>query len=329
MRSEIVRELESEYLRRREENDRIADRRQAEAEGKIPGLREAMEERQALIFNGLRGILSQQSQEGLPGKMAEANRRIEAMLTGAGYPRNWLDPVYTCPKCRDTGYVGTEERVMCSCMRQELNCRIDRAIGLGEEGEQSFETWDENVIPDAPVGEWKISQRTLSRKLRDECRGWSQAWPDTPVRIVVLTGPSGLGKTFLMHSMAKALMRRDRDVLLLSAYAALEQARSAYFGRSAEAEDTLMSAEVLMLDDFGSEPMMNGVTVEQFYNLFAERARRGLATVVSTNLSPAELQKRYTERIASRLLDSRHSLVLEFRGQDIRRPTGLKTGGQP
>jgi hypothetical protein len=43
-----------------------------------------------------------------------------------------------------------------------------------------------------------------------------------------------------------------------------------------------------------------------------------LPTVISTNLSLDNLTARYTRRIASRLLDKRNSLVLQFMGQDIR-----------
>ena len=28
------------------------------------------------------------------------------LLTSAGYPENYLEPVYECPDCKDTGYIG-------------------------------------------------------------------------------------------------------------------------------------------------------------------------------------------------------------------------------
>ena len=41
--------------------------------------------------------------------------------------------------------------------------------------------------------------------------------------------------------------------------------------------------------------------------------------MISTNLSLKNLRERYTERIASRLLDSSRMMVVEMRGEDIRR----------
>ena len=73
-----------------------------------------------------------------------------------------------------------------------------------------------------------------------------------------------------------------------------------------------------MIDDRGSEPMMQNVTVEQLFNLLNERQNRGLSTVISTNLTMQELQIRYTERIASRLRDRNYWKVITLEGKDIR-----------
>ena len=66
------------------------------------------------------------------------------------------------------------------------------------------------------------------------------------------------------------------------------------------------------------EPLFENITVESIFNLLNQRTMKGLGTVISTNLSRVELQKRYTERFTSRLLDARTSLLLAFYGQDIR-----------
>ena len=73
-----------------------------------------------------------------------------------------------------------------------------------------------------------------------------------------------------------------------------------------------------MIDDLGSEPLMQNVTVEQLFNLLNERLNRGLSTVISTNLTMEELQSRYTERIASRLRDRNNWKVITLEGKDIR-----------
>ena len=76
---------------------------------------------------------------------------------------------------------------------------------------------------------------------------------------------------------------------------------------------------MLMLDDLGSEPLMQNITVEQLFHLVNERQRRGLSTVISTNLTLPELKDRYTERIVSRLNDPKNCQIIVLEGRDLRK----------
>ena len=80
-----------------------------------------------------------------------------------------------------------------------------------------------------------------------------------------------------------------------------------------------MDIPVLMLDDLGSEPLMQNITVEQLFHLINERQRKGLSTVISTNLTLPELKERYTERIVSRLNDPGNCEVIILEGRDLRK----------
>ena len=99
----------------------------------------------------------------------------------------------------------------------------------------------------------------------------------------------------------------------------MELARRCHIAAESDEFDQLLQSDVVLIDDVGSEPMMNNITVVYLYNLIDERQQSGKATVISTNLSVAELQKTYSERIASRLTDQRQSHVIELLGEDIRR----------
>ena len=78
------------------------------------------------------------------------------------------------------------------------------------------------------------------------------------------------------------------------------------------------SVDLLLIDDLGTEPLWENITLEQIFALLEHRIQNGLHTVISTNYNLENLQSRYTRRIYSRLLDQRHSLVLQFQGQDVR-----------
>ena len=39
------------------------------------------------------------------------------LLANAGYPQDFLEKTYTCPDCKDTGYIGDEK---CHCFKKEI-----------------------------------------------------------------------------------------------------------------------------------------------------------------------------------------------------------------
>ena len=73
--------------------------------------------------------------------------------------------------------------------------------------------------------------------------------------------------------------------------------------------------DLLIIDDLGTE-MINQFSVSTLYNLLNDRLSRRKPTVVSTNLSKDEIQKKYTDRITSRMLGEYQ--VLFFVGTDVR-----------
>ena len=118
--------------------------------------------------------------------------------------------------------------------------------------------------------------------------------------------------------MAARLVERGKNVLIVSAYTFLQIARKSFFEADSGIRE-LIDIPVLILDDLGSEPLMQNVTVEQLFNLINERQSKGLSTVVSTNLTLQELRERYTERVASRLNNPRNCLILTLAGKDLRK----------
>ena len=320
MRSEILRELQNEYARRREEDDRVFFQRQAEVTDRCPEIGRLIDARQNLIFSSLRGMVRGEKAELVPETMEKIQTSIRNLLRQSGYPEDYLEPVYQCPICRDTGYVGEPIREMCSCMQKELNRRLYSQVELGSAEEQSFEAFDLNRFPDTVIPELGCSQRKMMEVIRRNVLEWSEKWPDVSARGGVLfSGTSGLGKTYLMHSMAKVLLQRGLNVLVLSSYRAQEIMRQAYVKGEDESLSILMDADILCLDDLGSEPLMQNITITQLFNLLNERLTRGKAFVISTNLTPKDLRAKYTERITSRLLDRTRVEVYEMRGEDVRR----------
>ena len=320
-RDELTLQLQQEYAARREDDLRAYDEKVAAVCERCPGLRRLIDERHAALMQGIRNAMypnepkNPRANETLSAKLADYGKKITAKLAEHGLGEDALAPVYVCPLCRDEGYVYAPSRKMCACFETELNRRVLGDLGLQKES--TFENYREDCFSDeAIIG--KLSQRVQMRLNRGICERYADQYPDTEVRDLLFTGKSGLGKTFLMQAMAHRVAQRGHSVTYISAYNLLDVMRRAYFENNADRLRPLIAAPLLMVDDLGTEPLMENITVTQLFNLLNERQNADRHTVLSTNLSIPELKARYTERVTSRLLDTRRCKIVKFIGGDIR-----------
>lgn len=319
MKGAVLREAELSLERRRNANEMIESERRDKIRREFPQIAALTDEREKLIRRSILGMLQQKStSENIPQKMEELSSEIRKALFENGFPEDYLEPIYSCSVCQDRGYVGETVRTACTCLQKIYQEKLRNEIGLKRCANETFESFREELLSDKKDPQYGCSQREVTLMIRKRCERWTDEWPDQKPRDLVLSGKSGLGKTFLMHAMANRLIEKGVNVLLVSAYQFFDTARKCYFGQENDSLDDYFQADILMIDDLGSEPMMQNITVEQLFNMINERRNHDLATVFSTNLSLNELKERYTERIASRLSDRHSVMFLEFIGQDIR-----------
>ena len=318
MREELLLELENEYEQQRIRNEQEEALRKERIRLEQPEIYAMTKERENLIFGTMRDILNRKANtDGLPEKMEALSAQIRVKLTENGFPADYLSPVYRCPVCKDTGKTGDLIKEPCECYKKAYQRKLRDKIGLTRDRKETFENFDENMFPNENIPGQEFSQRELMNHYRRICEEWADNYPNVRCRDLLLTGGTGLGKTFLLRAMAERLIERDVNVLIISAYRMIEILRKSYFDNDDSASE-MMDVEVLMIDDLGSEPLMQNITVEQLFNLLNERQGRSLSTVISTNLEMPKFRERYTERIASRLRDSMNCKVLSLMGKDIR-----------
>ena len=78
-------------------------------------------------------------------------------------------------------------------------------------------------------------------------------------------------------------------------------------------------ADILVIDDLGSEPMLRGVTVSALYHVINERRNANRAIVITTNCDADQLYEKYDDRIGARLTDPGRVTKITFVGTDVRR----------
>lgn len=236
-------------------------------------------------------------------------------LQKLGLPENYTDVKFTCPKCSDTGFVGEK---MCSCFKEMLITENIKSSGMGKLIErQSFENFD--------LDRYKYDTEVYSRTVSNfnDAKKFAESFPAVP-SVLLFIGKTGTGKTHISTAIAKTLIEKGVEVLYDSAQnivAAFEADRfKSGYGPYEPKGDKYLECELLILDDLGTE-FVNQFTLSCLYNLINTRQNKGLVTIISTNLPPAELLQKYEDRIYSRIMGC-DSKTLLFVGKDYRIDSG-------
>ena len=329
-RENVTREALSELEARRAENMRIEKARREEAAQKSDVIAALLERRQKLFFSGVRDAFARpQSAQDISGRMGEEllqiNEELKKALAASGLPQDYLQPVYRCALCRDTGYVGEPIHEQCACLKRAVMNRIYQDDGLQILARENFAAFDESVFPEEPVKGHKGTQRSYTVRVRKFCEQYADSFAPGEGRGLLLTGASGLGKTFLMNCVAQRVLERGYSVVLISAYKLLDVMRQYQFRGENEARVAdILSCDLLCVDDLGSEPMLRDVTVSTLYHIVNERRNEGRSILITTNLDSDGIYERYDDRVGARLTDPSRMKVLPFAGKDVRRFIGAK-----
>ncbi len=288
-----------------------AEVRRAELGAKIPELAQidaALATTAARIFGAALG-----GKVGLDERIAAIKKETgelraarAELLRAYGYPADYTEPRYDCERCKDLGFVDTK---MCDCLRRALIMKGYETSGLGALiGKQTFENFSLDYCRADAAGREQMRQNlAIVRAYADGFTPQSDS--------LLFIGGTGLGKTHLSSAIAKTVIDRGYDVLYTSAVNMLADFERVKFRGEADDTDRYFSAELLIIDDLGTE-MQSSFTETCLYNIIDTRICKGAPTVISTNLGAKELSARYSERIFSRLLGVYKPLL--FVGKDVR-----------
>lgn len=232
-----------------------------------------------------------------PFQQTEENLKSELDALKKEYGVENLEPNFACKKCQDKGF---KDGQMCSCLKQEISHLL--LEGSGFEKLEKFEN-------SAKTSGDLASAYALMKK-------WCQS--DFKKNLIFLSGPTGVGKTYLIRCMANELISRGQIIKIATAYSMNQDFREFAKTQKEDLLDKYISAEILFIDDLGTEPLYKGITVEDFYIIINERKMRNLPTIITTNLDMSDIHERYDERIFSRIADRETSIVLSLSGDDRR-----------
>lgn len=241
----------------------------------------------------------------------------KSLLVSAGFPPDYLEPVYECPDCKDTGYIGNKK---CRCFKKavtELLYEQSNLKGILEA--ENFSTfrldyYSEN-FRDPKSG---ASSLSVMKDALKTCKNFTRRF-GTEFSNLFLYGNVGVGKTFLSNCIAKELIDAGFSVIYFSAPAFFNTLAKSTFEKSnvdaANMRDFIFDCDLLIIDDLGTE-YTNSFVTSQFFTCINERLLEKKSTIISTNLSFDALADLYTERSFSRITSN--YIMLKLIGDDIR-----------
>ena len=227
-------------------------------------------------------------------------------------------PEYYCAKCQDSGYF---EGSLCDCVKNTAKKlafeELSRSLPLGNSG---FENFDLNYYSNDADASGAVPRKRANAIL-SLCKQFVEGFPSS--RSLLFMGDAGLGKTHLSLSIVKEVSALGYGVVYGSAGNLFGSAEKEHFSYSGETsvQDSLLSCDLLVIDDLGTE-FYSSFAASLFYNIINTRLLSGKPTVINTNLTLDELEKKYTPRITSRFIGEYD--MKKFIGSDIRQIKALE-----
>lgn len=293
------------------------DRRTAEVYERVPEYSRLVSRIGELAADSARASIHGNTSEldGIKEAIDKIAGQMKELLTGADFPADYLEPVYECPLCKDTGYIGSEK---CSCFKQAAIDLLYRQSNIRQILQtENFDTFQLDYFnPEVYDESAGLSSRENAAGLYKACQKFVHDFPAG--ENILFYGNTGTGKTFLSNCIAKALLDRSFGVLYLSAIE-LFNILSEYDKEDREdsdlSESQITGCDLLIIDDLGTE-LSNAFTNSKLFYCINDRLLKGRSTIISTNYSPRELMDNYSERIFSRIKNS--FKIYKLFGDDIR-----------
>ena len=237
-----------------------------------------------------------------------------------GYQSDYLEPIYDCPICKDTGFVNGQP---CECLQKEVIKSLYTTEELNDIlQKENFSTFNFDLYSNNFVDE--VTGVTALDNIKDVvtfCKEFVDNFDNIDNNSILFYGRAGSGKTFLINCIAKELIEKSYSVIYLSAVQLFDLLADYSFRRENNSVyrqisiNELEGCDLLIIDDLGTE-MSNSFTDSALFDCLNERLIHQKSTIISTNFSLQELHQKYEERIFSRTAGN--YTPLKIFGDDIR-----------
>lgn len=305
----IINRLAKRELRRRQDNAESTAMAHREELCSLSADFKTSEEQYRRLSRALiKAVATRESDERIENirkGLRECLKQESEIAESLGYGEKYIYPDYYCKLCNDQGLRENGEE--CTCLKTlRKNMKYSEfcsSIPLEHYGFDSFS-----------LDYYDGDNRKNMEKVLDICKEFSKKLPKSGN--LIFSGGTGLGKTHLSLSIVKAAAEKGLSVMYNSAQNFFHSIERDSFGRADnDTAENLIFCDLCVLDDLGAE-FSTQFTSSALYNIINSRITANRPTVINTNLSLEEFEKRYGERIFSRIIGCYE--WVQFCGKDIR-----------
>lgn len=320
--------MESAYTLARKELDEIRRQNKEELEKRKAKIRHEasdFDEVEAVLTSGgislAKALLgSGESVADIKARIMSSQRKKAEILKRLSLPDDYLDEIFNCTECRDTGFDESGKR--CECFKKLVAKYVGVNSNLTEiMKRQTFESFDFKLFENQPEVKGR-SVSELTKTVFNKAKHFADNFESEHSNLY-LYGNAGTGKTYISSCIANRVLERGFSVYYRSAFELFDMLEKLKFGRyDAEEQDAAeyaakyaYDADLLIIDDVGTEFITAYSSVVMF-DIIKTRIDKQKSTVLSSNFSFKKLDEIYGKRLTSRLTGSYD--ICAFIGRDLR-----------
>lgn len=253
-------------------------------------------------------------------KKDELTKKFSLLLSDKCMYEKTNSVKYRCSICNDSGIVNGKT---CKCLRnlvkEEQFGILSKQLPLNE---FTFEKFNLNFYSSLNSSWGNVSDRECMRRKFKQCVDYARRFGINSPSLLFY-GVTGAGKTHLAGAIINVLIEKGFRVVYYFAPGLIQNIEKKKFFNDEISSDVFVttdqddafSCDLLVLDDLGAE-FITRFSKSVIYSILDARAMRKLPTIITSNFSINDLERKYDNGIMSRIVGNFRQFM--FVGSDIR-----------
>ncbi len=289
----------------------------------LEALHESIQQKQLLLMGSVLKKISEEEKEELQRELKFLKKQYQLLLHEKNIPPNFAEPRWDCPECEDRGEVLTPQGYrLCSCSKIDYVQELQKQSGLPPRFfNASFKAVNFHLYSSQSRGK-QPSPRVRAEKVYRAAQEFVKKWSKDNARGLIIDGPAGCGKTYLLACITNGLLEKQIPVKFTAYSDFLYKLKMSFSPESSLSEhhliEEIVNTPVLIIDDLGAEQATD-FSSSILYHIIDRRYGHEKPFVVSTGIPTKELPKKLGYlgiKIIQRILEACNHYRLEGNVRD-------------